>query len=650
MRKRIASTCLVILMTLSGVVPAFAGGALEQIDITGNVPSPIAGQLVAKLIGIKWDARSIPVKYSMNTSQNPIPNPLGPAFLSVADAQTALQASFNAWNNLPTSFIDMRITGTTNKVTLAGFDFINELTFRTSAAFAAIASSPSTSLISDTTLVNGDDIDLDGDSDVSSAISACADVDSDGDIEFPAGFYKAGTILDNDVQFNTKVSNGLRFTVDNSQLDTVARSVGLQTTAVHEFGHSHGLSHSMDNQIGANEGDGATMFPFIDTGDPVAELQQASLSLDDIGWSSFFYPEGSASSGVAALQAGDVAFSKVFGLITGELRHGVFNEPIAGGSLSATDWNSGDLVASGYSGTTRVSFNPANGGLFLINPAFNIADGRYVIPVPRGHYAVGVEPVDGSPAAAGNISLTCQIGSAFGQLNFNEEFYNNNKESARELRLGERKQIPIQPGRTQSGIDMTTADSINVNQFGNRNFIGFTNSPAGRIYALQIPAATVAAINPGQDILVQGVSYDTSVLDASVAPVFARAVLTTGVVNPDNSVTVDLANPLEATTGFLAQDNDFAPFYFHEPHALGRMVRSGIDNGSITNLFIVLQIPTTTPFAGVSNQAPLIGLDGGVTPNDSPIFGRSFTSDDGGATWVRTNTFNFRFSLVLSGQ
>ena len=30
-------------------------------------------------------------------------------------------------------------------------------------------------------------------------------------IEFPAGFYKAGTILDNDVQFNVKATNGLRF-------------------------------------------------------------------------------------------------------------------------------------------------------------------------------------------------------------------------------------------------------------------------------------------------------------------------------------------------------------------------------------------------------------------------------------------------------
>jgi hypothetical protein len=63
---------------------------------------------------------------------------------------------------------------------------------------------------------------------------------------------------------------------------------------------------------------------------------------------------------------------------------------------------------------------------------------------------------------------------------------------------------------------------------------------------------------------------------------------------------------------------------------------------------MVLQIPTTVPFAGVSGQPPLIGLDGGVAVNDAPIFGFSFTSDDGGATWVRSTLFNFQFSLVLS--
>src|SRR5262249_11060047 len=159
--------------------------------------------------------------------------------LTLAQAQAALQTSFDSWNQIPTSFIDMRITKTTANPGLAGFDFVNELTFRTAANFGAIAVSPSVSLMTDVELVDGDDIDGDGDSDVSSAITVAADVDGDGDIEFPAGFYKAGTILDNDVMFNTKTTNGLRFTVNDADVDIVARSVDLVATATHEFGHSH---------------------------------------------------------------------------------------------------------------------------------------------------------------------------------------------------------------------------------------------------------------------------------------------------------------------------------------------------------------------------------------------------------------------------
>src|SRR5262249_15954477 len=140
----------------------------------------------------------------------------------------------------------------------------------------------------------------------------------------------------------------------------------LNCVATHEFGHSLGLSHVLNNQNSATDGDGSTMFPFIDTGDPDAERGQAQLSPDDIAFASYFYPEGTAASGPAALQPGDVQFASEYGLITGELRHGVLNQPIAGGSLSAIDRKTNTIVVSAFSGTTNLSFNPANGGLFFV--------------------------------------------------------------------------------------------------------------------------------------------------------------------------------------------------------------------------------------------------------------------------------------------
>lgn len=642
--RKLTSILLTTCMLLMTVVNVRAGGALETIDLTGAGPSPIPGHLLARVIGIKWDARSIPVQYRMNNTLNPIPNPLGPAFLSVADATTVLQASFDKWNNIPTSFINMQIVGTRANAGLVGFDMINELSFRTAANFAAIASSPSTNLISDITLVDGDQLDGDADSDVSSAITVATDVDNDGDIEFPAGFYKAGTILDNDVQFNTKVSNGLRFTIDPLQADAVTRSVDLSCVATHEFGHSFGLSHVLDNQVSGTDGDGSTMFPFIDTGDPAAELQQASVSEDDIAYASFYYPEGSSASGPGALQAGDVRFDKVYGLITGELRHGVLNQPIAGGVLRAIDRQNGRSVASAFSGTTNLSFNPVNGGLFFVpTVAAAIPNGNYTIPLPQGSYDVLTEATDGSPVAAGNIGFTTQIGTFFGQQNYIEEFWNNNDEGAIEREPGDSKNAHVNPGHVKSGVNITTNSVIQIAGFGARTNIGFINPPAGGfIYATQFPASQISALNGGNPVLLQAGLFDTTVVDASVPVVFARVTLTTGVINPDTTATIDLANPLASESLFVAQDLDFSPFYFKNPHDLSEVIRAGIASGSIQNLFLTIQI-LPAPFAGVSAQPPLLGLS-----TQAPILGRSFVSTNGGLTFTRRNDLNFRIGMVAS--
>ena len=306
-------------------------------------------------------------------------------------------------------------------------------------------------------------------------------------------------------------------------------------------------------------------------------------------------------------------------MITGELRHGFFEEPVAGGSVYAVNRVSREVVASDFSGTTQVLYNPANGGisLRLFDTPLHIPDGKYVIPVPKGIYNVGVEAVDGQPAAAGNIGLVAQIGSIFGRQNFVEEFFNGSNESAVEARYDQTSLVSGNLGITTPGVDITTNLLTRSNNFGNPIGFGFIDVPPGFLYAVQIPASQIEAINPDGRILIQGALVNTTVVDASVPAVFARAVLTTGVVNPGNTVTIHLATPLKEATGFLGADNDFAPFYFNNPNVVGNVVRTRIRNGTLENLFIVLQIPTTTPFPGVSGQPPLGRLAGAI-PSPPP--------------------------------
>jgi hypothetical protein len=197
----------------------------------------------------------------------------------------------------------------------------------------------------------------------------------------------------------------------------------------------------------------------------------------------------------------------------------------------------------------------------------------------------------------------------------------------------------VNQGEIQSGIDIVTGRDINVNRFGTRTAIGIAASPPGRYYVHRIPAETIAAINPGQDILVKSLAFDMLVLDASVVPVFATAMLTTGTVSRA-ALTVDFANPLAVATGFVGRDNDFAYLHVDNPRRLGRVIRRAIERGTIENLFLVLQLPTTTPFPGVSGLPPLIGV---TLPG---TFQGSWISDDG--VTFALQPVDYRFSLVLS--
>ncbi len=126
---------ILIVILFIGAHLSYAGSNAGTFDVSGNRLSPIPGHLIANVVDDKWDPRCLPVSFRVNNTLDPIPNPLGDDFLTLADATAELQKALDTWNEVPTSYIDMEIVGGVGNPGLPGLDMINEVTFRMSPNF-----------------------------------------------------------------------------------------------------------------------------------------------------------------------------------------------------------------------------------------------------------------------------------------------------------------------------------------------------------------------------------------------------------------------------------------------------------------------------------------------------------------------------------
>ncbi len=625
------------LCALIAAPSAWAGGPFEVYAYAGPGPFPGTGGL--ELVPARWDDRCLPIPFTLNTFMLPNSDPP----LDAATTAAILEQALDVWNDIPTSYIEMHLVGESQRPpgTSHRLDLINELSFFLGDG-SFVAAAEIDALLFDREAIPGLDIDGDGDADVfdpAPGLERCVDIDGDGDFELPAGFYPAGTILDVDIYFD----NSWLWTTGSP--DASFGTVDLEGVAVHELGHALGLSHSLINQVTTDNGVGVVMAVEFDRDDPVSKLAMRDLKSDDVAWASFLYPEGSASSGLAALQADDIAFDQVYGIIRGEVTHGRTGWPLVGASIQAVDRDSGEVVASHYTGHARIAIDLTTWQEILDPrlPSFHLASGSYTLPVPAGEYHLAVEAMDGSPWPAAEFARdsSAEIGDFFGLQDFNEEFLlksedsdsdsgsDSDSDSGSDSEL-ELLEVEVEVGEVVE-VNHTTGVDLNLDPFDlvgsepgrDIDFLG--NVPAGSIVAVRIPAAEMA------EFLLAGapwaLAFRTGVEDRSQVPVFPQAALATGRVEGAGA-SLDLEDPLLKATSFVGQDDDFAPLFVPEPADLAEDLWEAIDEDGVDDFFLVLEIPEAG--GGASGLPPGVGVDIG---QEAGVLDRSYVSFDGGASF-----------------
>jgi hypothetical protein len=642
-RPRAVALLLVVLVTLSGLTPQ-AGSILDRGGYIFHGPyvhNP--GYVLASLAKDRWRDACVPLHFSLNTTADPILDPDGQPAMPLADARAAVEAALRAWNSIPTSYIEMRLDGVTSNPGEPAFDFVNEVTFSSQVPVLGEISGYSRSYFIPlhSTLHQGEDLDGDGDVDITSPASTCRDVDGDGDIELPAGQYAAGTILDTDVVMAT---NNVYFAdlVKDPLAGLSDVRVDLQGVAAHEFGHSHGLGHSNVVDSSITDGTSATM---TSTGAFDGYVHMRSLHADDVAWSSYWYPEGSATSGPGALQRGDLAFKKHYALVSGEVRDKL-GRPIVGATPYAVGLD-GEIVSAALSGTVRLAVNPATLAWGNIDPHTAFADGKYTLPVPRGIYWIGLEADDGMPHVD-FANITHGFASNFDRPTFPEEYWSGPFEGADELASG--FAWPVLALADRKGVDFIIDDAEQLLATSADPTIPplvYSVGP-GDVLAVRMPADELRAFAGDDKLLIKAVVLGVTPWINEERATLPSVMLTTGRTLPDGSVSIDLERPLLRERRFLIQDSELTPWHILSSEWLGRVVTDTLA-GSGRDLFIVAHFPTTAHPTLEKLGVPGIGgigVFGDLAPPATSV-GNTFYSADGGVTFAPTPV-DACFGLVVA--